>query len=156
MKSAKNSVDDFVMRITKDFPPKDDPIAVAERFAALMRASGYEFDFSLRSLTESVDLWLDKNQFHGNDPDVWCKEARLEAYIGEATRRLFNGEWQGSFSEQEAGTNYYLSFVRFGDYLYRPSHYIGYRSANGRDSAGTFAAHFAGKLPLIESRIEAW
>ena len=155
MTNPKNAVDAYVARITKDFPPRDDPIAVAERFADVMCATGYEFDFSLRSLTESVDLWLDTSPFASKDPEAWCEQARLEAYVGESTRRLFNGEWQGSFSEQEAGTNYYLSFVRFGDYLYRPSHYIGYRSANGRDSTGTFAAHFAGKLPLIKSRIEA-
>ena len=136
-----------------------DPVAAAESFAATCLAAGYSLDFSLASLEIEVDRLLELPIFrHGRkglptDAEE-RNEAALAAYIGETLRRLFGGEWIGSFYPRSLARNYYESFVMFGEFRFEPHLFVGYRFTNG-EGEGSFRAYLRSVLPRIEARIPA-
>jgi hypothetical protein len=130
-----------------------DPGYQAIHFADQMNARGYALDFSLKSLFEEIDKLLESALFlHHEEPAQWVDEASLEAYIGETLCWLFDGKWQGEFRPDNPGPNFYLSFVMFGEFRFFPSHFIGYRINNGKESQGTFTTYLERILPLIKRR----
>ena len=159
-------------------PPEDDPIAHAEGFAADMLALGYALDFSLQSLKTEVDRMLSSELLDDyllvvaaacishDDPtrgtpvhalalqryQVYMqRETGLAAYLGETLRRNLGGEWQGNFSKDSPGVNFYLSGLAFGNQRYNPSHYFAYRLSNGLAETGSLASH----LPEILENLQA-
>lgn len=136
-----------------------DPMTVAEDFAAQQSAAGYPLPFSLASLETQVDRLLVLPIFrHGRkglptDAEE-RNEAALAAYVGETLRRLFGGEWGGSFYPRSQARNYYESFVLFGDFLFNPHLFVGYRLTNG-EGEGSFRSYLRSLLPRIEARIPA-
>jgi len=136
-----------------------DPVAAAEGFAATRSAAGYPLDFSLASLETQVDRLLVLPIFrHGRErlpTDAEERnEAALAAYIGETLRRLFSGEWIGSFYPRSLALNFYESFVMFGDFRFEPHLFVGYRLTNG-EGEGSFRSYLRSVLPRIEARIPA-
>jgi hypothetical protein len=130
-----------------------DPALCAVLFAEKMRAVGYCLDFSLKSLSEEVDKLLESKLFSGRGSEAeWQDEAGLEAYVGETLSRLFDGQWIGSFREDNPGPNYYLSWVQFGEAKYFPSMFLSYRISNGKEHEGTFEDHLVRVLPRIKLR----
>lgn len=131
-----------------------DPALVACAFAETMRSAGYRMDFSLESLRNEVDELLDSLDFsEPSTPEQRRAEASLQAYVGEALARRFNGQWQGTFRADHAGVNFYNSWLSFGEYAYRPAVFLAYRISNGAASTGTFASHLDQVIPLIEQRL---
>jgi hypothetical protein len=138
-----------------NFPEGDSPASAAEAFAARMQQAGYSFDFSLRSLLEEVDRLLDSPYFtNHNNPEQWPDEARLTAYVGETLVRLYAGVWTGQFYVNHAWTNFYTCSVQFGEYAYKPSHFLDYQFSNGKNSTGTFAHHLQRVLSAIQRGAE--
>ena len=102
-----------------------DPVATAEAFAAAQSAAGYALDFSLASLETEVDRLIELPMFNRgrerpDTEDEERNEAALAAYLGETLRRLFDGEWAGSFYPGSTLLNFYRSFVRFGGSRFEP------------------------------------
>lgn len=133
-----------------------DPVATAEAFASARSPAGYRLDFSLASLETEVDRLIDLPMFHhGRERaatgDEERNEAALAAYIGETLRRLFGGEWIGSFYPGSTALNFYRSFVMFGGYRFEPHLFVGYRLANG-ECEGSFRAYLRAALPRIKAR----
>ena len=127
------------MRFKSD---KRDPVEVAEYFAEFQFKNGYHFDFSLRSLEEDVDKYLESLDLkeEREEDNIECY---LTAYIGETICRLYNGIWKGEYQPPHTtrGSNYYLCYIMIVNYKYWPSHFISYRLNHGRDGEngeGTF------------------
>ena len=135
-------------------PPSDNPGDVAEHFAETMGKQGFELDFSLTSLLVEVDRLLEAPGVVTRESVAGHKnEAALGAYVGETLARLFDGVWQGQFSADNTGINFYMSYVDFGEYRYHPSHFVSYRISNG-PGEGTFAEHLERTLPKVRARVE--
>jgi hypothetical protein len=136
-----------------------DPVAAAEGFAATHSAAGYPLDFSLASLEDQVDRLLGLPIFrHGREglpTDAEERnEAALAAYIGETLRRLFDGEWIGSFYPRSQALNFYESFVMFGGFRFEPHLFVGYWLANG-EGEGSFRSYLRSVLQRIAARVPA-
>ncbi len=136
--------------------PAGDPVATAEAFAAERTAAGYPLDFSLASLETEVDRLIELPMFHhGRErPATEAEqrnEAALAAYIGEATRRLFGGEWVGTFHPGSTALNFYRSFVMFGSYRFEPHLFVAYRLSNG-GCEGCFREYLRAAVPRIKAR----
>jgi hypothetical protein len=129
-----------------------DPTKTAVSFAEEMRRNGFMFDFTLASLETEVNRLLcsDRLNDHSN-PRQWTIEAGLEAYVGEVLRVLFDGEWKGAYRADNPGPNFYCSWIEFGEYVYRPSHFLSYLISNG-EGEGTFSQHLAKVLPFVKAR----
>ena len=135
-------------------PQSGDPIAAAEQFATSLRRQGFLLDFSCQSLETEIDRMFDLPLFHcGRQGLPTIEQARnesgLAAYLGETLRRRYSGEWQGEFYPESPHLNFYSSFIRFRQYQYFPSSFVGYRLSNG-SSEGTFAEY----LRQIISKIQ--
>ncbi len=138
--------------------PAGDPAATAETFAAKQHTAGYALDFSLGSLETEVDRLLDLPLFHhGRQGEATEAEERnkaaLGAYVGETLRRLFDGEWVGSFHPGCPILNFYRSAILFGSFKFQPDLFVSYRLTNG-ESEGSFRAYLRAVLPQIEARAE--
>jgi len=130
-----------------------DPEASARAFAEKRLATGADLDFSLRSLSVDIDPLLASPLFSDpGSPSRWRDEASLAAYVGETLRRLFDGQWKGSFSPSNPGPNFYRSWVQFGEFRYFPSHFLSYRIKNSVADAGSFGQHLERVLPVIRRR----
>ena len=127
----------------------------AQHFADKMNKLGFACDFSLFSLEAEIDsiLHSDKLILRENTPESRQDSAGLEAYIGETLCRLYKGQWQGMYDPKNPAANFYLSFIEFGSFKWFPSHFIGYRVANGEESEGTFSAYLEKILPKITNGI---
>jgi hypothetical protein len=137
--------------------PAGDPVATAEAFSVEQSAAGYPLDFSFASLETEIDRLLELPMFHhGRDGSATeaeqRNEAALAAYIGETLRRLFDGQWVGSFHPGSPELNFYLSFVMFGDYRFEPHLFVGYWLTNG-GSEGCFREYLRTRLSRIKTRI---
>ena len=132
----------------------DEPSGVAEQFAAAMTTKGYQLDFSLESLQGEVDRVLDDYEAaFRQDEAGHALETALAAYVGETLARLYDGTWGGTFQADNPAANFYTSHVDFGEYRYRPTHFIAYRISNG-PAEGTFADQLERVLPKIIARVE--
>jgi hypothetical protein len=134
--------------------PAGDPVGTAEAFAAGLRAAGYALDFSMASLETEVDRALLLPLFHRGREHIATNaeernEAALGAYVGETLRRLFGGEWVGSFDPDSTLGNFYLSAVRFGEFWFRPHAFVSYRLTNG-ECEGTFGVYLQTVLQRID------
>lgn len=123
----------------------------AESFSHQMQVLGFNCDYSLHSLLVEVDKIL-------NSPDVSFSEkgtgghqnlAGLEAYIGESLRSLYGGKWKGRFVLDTPASNYYTSYMRFGEFDLHLARFIAYRLSNGEAAEGTFADYLRRALPKI-------
>lgn len=135
----------------------DNPVVAAIEFSEQHTGPGCRLDFSLGSLQSEVDSVLELPIFfrgrEGTSTDNQERsEAALCAYVGETLSRLFNGTWGGDFYPDCPASNFYTSFVDFGDYRYWPSHFIAYRLTNWPQE-GTFAKHLERVLPSIERHL---
>ncbi len=129
-----------------------DPTKTAFSFADEMQREAFLFNFTLASLETEVDRLVCSAYLNNrSDPRQWATEAGLEAYVGEVLRVLFDGECKGDFRADNPGPNFYCSWLVFGEYIYRPSHFLGYRISNG-EITGTFAQHLAQVLPFVKAR----
>lgn len=115
----------------------DDPVKTAEAFSKRMKADGFLFDYSLKSLETEIDRFLEKLA-DTTDEIKEQTEIELTAYIGETIRRLYNGKWTGEFNAEAGGVNFYLCKVSIGKFEFFPSHFIGYYLTNGKKSEGSF------------------
>jgi len=130
-----------------------DPQASAQAFADKLLDTGVNLDFSLRSLHVDIDPLLGSSLYCDRDsPSRWRGEASLAAYVGETLRRLFDGQWEGSFNASNPGPNFYRSWVQFGEFRYFPSHFLSYRLKNSMAETGSFGQHLERVLPVIGRR----
>lgn len=144
----------------------DDPKKIADAFVQEMERFGYVLDYSLKSLTQEVDRLLESPLFQSMADganqridrktldDAQRLEAGIEAYVGETLCRLFDGEWGGGFYSSGFGINFYSSWVQFGDFSVRLSHFLAYRIAHGKQEEGTFGSYLDRILPSINARRE--
>jgi len=138
-------------------PTADNPGAAAVEFSEQHTGTGCQLDFSIESLQTEVDRVLELPIFfrgrEGTPTDNQeRREAALCAYVGETLSRLFDGTWGGDFRPDRSASNFYTSFVDFGDYRYWPSRFIGYRLTNWPQE-GTFAQHLERVLPSIKRHL---
>lgn len=115
----------------------DDPVKTAEAFSKRMKAEGFLFDYSLKSLETEIDRFLEK-QVTKSEEEKEQIEIELTAYIGESIRRIYNGKWTGEFNAEAGGVNFYLCKVSIGKFEFYPSHFISYYLNNGKKSEGSF------------------
>ncbi len=127
----------------------------AEAFAKKMKSIGFNCDFSKDSLMTQIDSILNSNKvcLGGEKPECWENEVGLEAYIGETLLRLYEGNWQGTFDSKSPSDNFYFSFVKFDEYDFYPSHFIGYKVINGEKAEGTFNEYISRVLPKMTTNI---
>lgn len=128
---------------------------VAEKFAWRMNLLFFKLDFSTKSLESEIDKILDSRivPIKGRWKIGWRNHAAIEAYIGEVIVRNFAGEWKGAFCADNPAGNFYTSYVQIGAYIFKPSHFLGYRISNGEDSHGTFRNYYTKTvLPGIQSQ----
>lgn len=98
--------------------------AIAKDFAKRMALKGFDLNFSLNSLKTEIDK------------------------IIESTEKSSDG------SAKMNASNFYLSFIKFGDFSYFPSHFLGYRIANG-PVEGKFKEHIENVLIKIDSALKS-
>ena len=125
----------------------------AESFACHMKNLGFDCDFSLQSLLNDIDLILNSSEvsFKGEGTAGLNNLAGIEAYIGETLKRLYHGEWHGKFVLHTPESNFYTSYLSFGEYKFYPARFLTYRLTHGEDVEGTFATYLQRTLPLIRS-----
>lgn len=123
----------------------------AESFACHMKKLGFDCDFSLQSLLNDIDLILNSPEVSFNDEGTAGLNnlAGIEAYIGETLKRLYHGEWCGKFILHTPESNFYTSYLSFGEYKFYPARFLTYRLTHGEDVQGTFATYLQRILPLI-------
>lgn len=126
----------------------------AENFSRKMKFLFFKLDFSQKSLELEIDKLLRSKfiLFGGKWHFTWRNEAGLEAYVGETLCRLYNGHWSGEFDYKNPAGNFYCSLIEFGEYQFRPSHFLGYRISNGENSEGTFKDYIEKIIPKIQAR----
>ena len=127
---------------------------IASVFAKNMKSLGFNCDFSLRSLLHDVDKILNSVE---RSPEVCEKSdihylAGIEAYIGETLRRLYNGTWQGKFIIDTPESNFYSSYLQFGDYKFYPARFLTYRLTHGAYQEGTYATYLQRILPKLATQ----
>jgi len=130
--------------------------AIAMDFAKKMALKGFDLNFSLNSLKTEIDKIIESTEksSDGSAKMNMADEIGLEAYIGETLLTLSNGMWQGDFNEKTNAPNFYLSFIKFGSFSYFPSHFLGYRIANG-PVEGKFKEHIEDVLIKIDSALKS-
>jgi hypothetical protein len=130
--------------------------AIAKDFVKRMALKGFVLNYSLNSLKTEIDKIIESTEksSDGSAKMNMTDEIGLEAYIGETLLVLFSGMWQGEFNENTNAPNFYLSFIKFGDFSYFPSHFIGYRIANG-PVEGTFKEHIQNVITIIDSALKS-
>lgn len=123
----------------------------AESFAFHMKKLGFNCDFSLHSLLNDIDLILNSSEvsFKNGCSAGLNNLAGIEAYIGETLKRLYHGEWHGSFVLHTPESNFYTSYLSFGEYKFYPARFLTYRLTHGENVEGTFATYLQRILPLI-------
>jgi len=129
----------------KQFPPNPDtPVQVAETF---VERSRIPLGFTERSLRRGFEacmslwcvrgLWLRGGSWSGLvvSGTSYDLETCASCYFGETLRRLHSGNWTGHCGN-DGSPNFYTLAVKFGDYVFFPSHYVAYRISNGRRDTG--------------------
>jgi len=114
-------------------------LKMADMVASALRHSGYEADFTPRSLWE-LDRFFDEESRKGR-PRKWgllAKETSLRlfsigAYLGETIRRELGGEWEADEGDEEAMLNLRLRLPD-GAVIW-PVQQAVRRLASGRDEA---------------------
>ena len=123
----------------------DVPKLVAEGFVKMVSDHGYSLDYSLDSLFEVVEnIFEDKRYSRGGSTfnvnvegieQTHNFENGLTSYLGETLVRLYGGQWKGFFSAG-TGANFYTSYTQFGEFVFKPFAYVGYRLGNGVEDTG--------------------
>ncbi|WP_086930692.1 hypothetical protein [Agarilytica rhodophyticola] len=112
---------------------------IADLFQYEMNAKGFNLTYKLGyQLYAHLDDLVESKEYNlggSRDPRKWQNEAKFSAFLGEALRKAFGGIWEGDFSLEKTGGNYYTSCVSFNGYKVFPSHIIAHRISNGREDA---------------------
>ncbi len=126
----------------------DQPTAYAQNFARQMKALGYQLDFSLDSLTQDFEQLFEIEK-ESLKPTMNFETA-MACYLGEVLKLYYAGQWKGHCT-QNAGANYYTSYMMFGDYKFHPYTYVGYRLSNGVEDTGNLETFLHKLIPSLES-----
>ena len=135
------------------------PTRVAESFVGWMASRGVTLGFDRVSLERDFELALEKRFFRSNKPVLQIDEKRYDletgaaCFFGEALRQQYSGQWFGELGTN-SGVNYYLVRIRFGDYVFNPFSWVGYRLTNGRRSEGTVEECLRAVTPSMKDRID--
>ena len=135
------------------------PTRVAESFVGWMAGRGVSLGFDRVSLERDFELALERRFFRSNKPILQVGERRYDletgaaCFFGEALRQRYSGQWFGELGPN-SGVNYYLVQIRFGEYVFNPFSWIGYRLTNGRKSAGTVKDCLRAVTPSMKDGID--
>lgn len=121
----------------------DLPERVADCFVSRFAVEGFSLRYEIDSLTSDFEVILEAHESDLQNGSIEIEGTRFDletgagCYFGETFRRLFSGHWYGQL-EPSSGANYYTTRIKFGEYLFSPFCWLGYRLANGIEE-GTVA-----------------
>ena len=136
----------------------DIPPLVANALVGFLGNKNIEIDYSILSLTKTLDSLLNQPLMREESIVVKVEDAEtpfdmpsaFSAYFGQTLANLYDGQWTG-YMDSNSSINFYSMNLTFGEFSLNPTCWISFRVANGPQE-GTVTDWLNRVMPSISAR----